>query len=115
MFQKACGIDLSNDNPHSSDAGIHAASYGGLWQCVVYGFGGLCMIGGNLRISPKLPDAWNGLCYSFLWKGQTVSVSITKESVTLEKGGGVEAIDLEVCGEKHTLKKTLTVPIRTAS
>ena len=54
MFRKACGIDLSNDDPHSSDSGIHAASYGGLWQCVVYGFGGLRMINGKLRINPKL-------------------------------------------------------------
>ncbi len=36
MFEKACRIDLSNDDPHSSDAGIHAASLGGLWQCVTY-------------------------------------------------------------------------------
>lgn len=114
MFRKACGIDLSNDDPHSSDAGIHAASYGGLWQCVIYGFGGLRMIGGKLRINPKLPEAWNGLRYSFLWKGQTVSVSITKETVTLKKEDNAEEILLEVCGEKHILKDPLTVPIQAA-
>ena len=58
MFRKACGIDLSNENPHSSDAGIHAASCGGLWQCVVYGFGGVRMLGGKLReiVSGTLSD-----------------------------------------------------------
>ena len=61
MFRKACLIDLDNTNPHSSDAGIHAASYGGLWQCAVQGFGGLRMLGGKLRISPNLPKAWNKL------------------------------------------------------
>ena len=44
LFQKACLIDLDNANPHSSDAGIRAASFGGLWQCVVQGFGGLRMV-----------------------------------------------------------------------
>ena len=73
MFRKACGIDLSNENPHSSDAGIHAASCGGLWQCVVYGFGGVRMLGGKLRISPKLPEAWSALRYTILWQGQKLS------------------------------------------
>ena len=56
LFRRACMIDLDNANPHSSDAGIHAASYGGLWQCVVYGFGGLRMLNGKLRICPALPE-----------------------------------------------------------
>ena len=53
--EKALLIDLDNRNPHSSDAGLHAASYGGLWQCAVYGFGGLRMLGGRLLLRPALP------------------------------------------------------------
>ena len=110
MFRKACGIDLSNDDPHSSDAGIHAASYGGLWQCVVYGFGGLRMVGGKLRVDPKLPKAWNSLRYTLFWQGQKLVITAGKESVTVEKQGD-QAVSLEICGQKITATDCVTVKL----
>lgn len=103
MFRKACGIDLSNDDPHSSDAGIHAASYGGLWQCVVYGFGGLRMIGGKLRINPRLPKAWKSLKYTFLWRGQNLSVEVNQEYVTVRNLTQTASVELEICGENRSV------------
>ena len=103
MFRKACGIDLSNDDPHSSDAGIHAASYGGLWQCAVYGFGGLRMVGGSLRIRPHLPKAWNSLRYTILWQGQELHIQITKESVQVKNITGTKAVKLNICGKEVEL------------
>ena len=100
MFEKACQIDLSNDNPHSSDAGIHAASLGGLWQCVVYGFGGLRMIGGKLRINPHLPEKWNRLTYRFCWRGQRLAVEVTKEHAIVTNETGTAPVELELCGEQ---------------
>ena len=108
MFRKACLIDLDNANPHSSDAGIHAASYGGLWQCVVYGFGGLRMLGGKLRISPALPKAWNALDYVILWKGQRLAVSAKKGSVRIVNETGTGPVTLEIWGKEHTFTKELT-------
>ena len=54
LFQEATKIDLG-ENMKTSDHGIHAASLGGLWQIVVNGFGGVRMVGGNLRIHPQPP------------------------------------------------------------
>jgi hypothetical glycosyl hydrolase len=108
MFRKGCLIDLSNDDPHSSDAGIHAASYGGLWQCVVYGFGGLRMIGGKLRVSPALPEEWNRLRYRFFWKGQWISVEITKAGVTLVNETGAAPVELEIWGETYVFTDRIT-------
>lgn len=99
----------ASDDPHSSDAGIHAASYGGLWQCVIYGFGGLRMVGGTLRVNPKLPKVWKKLSYVFRWKGQTVSVTVTKETLTLKKSDDSEPISLEVLGKSATLKDVLEI------
>ena len=109
MFRKACLIDLDNANPHSSDAGIHAASYGGLWQCAVYGFGGLRMLGGKLRISPTLPKAWNGLRYTILWKGQRLDVRVGKDSVHIVNDTAREPVTLEIWGKEYTFTKELTV------
>lgn len=109
MFEKACLIDLDNANPHSSDAGIHAASYGGLWQCVVYGFGGVRMLGGNLRISPNMPGAWNKLCYTILWKGQRLAVTVTHDSVELVNETGGVPITVEVWNNVYTFADKLKV------
>ena len=103
MFEKACRIDLSNDDPHSSDAGIHAASLGGLWQCVTYGFGGLRMIGGRLRVNPRLPEKWNRLSYCFCWRGQRLRVDATKERVTVTNETGTAPVELELCGRRICL------------
>jgi hypothetical glycosyl hydrolase len=109
MFQKACMIDLDNANPHSSDAGIHAASYGGLWQCVVYGFGGLRMLGGNLRISPALPKAWSKLRYTILWRGQRLAVTVTADGVEIVNETGTAPITVNVWEQVHTFTDRLTV------
>ena len=104
MFQKACLIaSWTTPTPHSSDAGIHAASYGGLWQCVVQGFGGLRMLGGKLRISPNLPKAWKKLSYTLLWKGQKLAVTVTPGMVEIVNQTGNMPITLEVWDENHTI------------
>jgi len=109
MFRKACKIDLGNDDPHSSDAGIHAASCGGLWQCAVYGFGGLRMIGGKLRISPHLPEAWNSLRYRFNWKGQRLTVNVTQDSVEITNETGESPVEVLVWDQSYTFTKQLGV------
>lgn len=109
MFEKAMLIDLDNRNPHSSDAGIHAASYGGLWQCAVYGFGGLRMLGGRLRVSPSLPKAWTKLHYAILWRGQRFAVTVTEDRVELVNETGAGPITLEVWGREYTFTDALTV------
>ncbi len=109
MFRKACLIDLDNANPHSSDAGIHAASYGGLWQCAVYGFGGLRMLGGNLRVSPALPEAWNALRYVIQWKGQRLNVTVTRDAVTIVNETNTAPVTLEIWGGSYTITDRLTV------
>jgi len=112
MFRKACLIDLDNANPHSSDAGIHAASYGGLWQCVVQGFGGLRMLGGKLRISPNLPRAWKKLSYTLLWKGENLAVTVTPGAVEIVNQTGGDSITLEVWDKEYTFEKELIIPKR---
>ena len=111
MFRKACDIDLGNDNPHSSDAGIHAASNGGLWQCVVFGFGGVRMLDGRLRIDPHLPQAWNRLRYTFLWHGQHLAVTVTKDELSIINETGTEEITVEVRGKTHTFDRMLKVTL----
>ena len=111
MFRKASFIDLGNDNPHSSDAGIHAASFGGLWQCAVFGFGGLRMVGGKLRIDPKLPAAWKRLRYTVMWRGQRLNVEVTEKELCIVNETGLAPVELEIRGEIRTFTDRITVSL----
>ncbi|MBO4229991.1 MAG: glycoside hydrolase family 65 protein [Clostridia bacterium] len=83
LFERAAMIDMGTD-PGSSSAGIHSASLGGIWQCVVLGFGGVRRVGEELRIEPNLPDAWNELTFRISWKGQRLLIRENHSSFTVE-------------------------------
>lgn len=83
LFRRAAEIDLG-PHEHSSDAGIHAASLGGIWQCVVMGFAGARMLDGQLHLHPKLPEAWERLSFPLYWKGAKLQLSITKERLEIQ-------------------------------
>ncbi|MCC8065942.1 MAG: glycoside hydrolase family 65 protein [Clostridiales bacterium] len=108
LFRQASMIDLG-PFMGSSNMGIHAASFGGVWQCVVYGFGGVRMLGGKLRINPLLPKQWSRLSYTIIWKGQKLSVSVTKDEIVIENLTGNTPVELEVAGQACTLTGKLTV------
>jgi hypothetical glycosyl hydrolase len=109
LFQEATKIDLG-ENMKTSDHGIHAASLGGLWQIVVNGFGGVRMVGGNLRINPKLPENWSRLTFSFMWKGNKLDIELTKEGMKIEvKNEVLEEIEILVYDKKYVLNQILKI------
>lgn len=94
FFQKSCNIDMG-PFMKSSDGGIHSASIGGIWQSVVFGFGGVRMLEGKLRIRPSLPDAWKKLKFTIMWHGQRLEVTITQNEVRVVNTTGTEIIEFE--------------------
>ncbi len=108
LFRKASMIDLG-PFMGSSNAGVHAASFGGVWQCVVYGFGGVRMLDGHLRINPALPDNWEKLSYTLMWKGQKLDVEVSKDTIRIKNLTGDKVVELEVAGEKRSVIGELKV------
>ena len=102
LFERASRIDLG-PNMKTSDDGIHAASIGGIWQSAVYGFGGVRMLNGKLRIEPKLPKAWKSLEFTICWQGQTLKVNIVKERAIIENLTKSKEIEFTSCGISYKL------------
>jgi len=99
LFAGACTIDLGEEMK-SSDAGIHSASMGGIWQSIVFGFGGLRIIGENLRIAPSLPKEWSNLSFKVIWNQSPLQVTVTATEVTVVNSG----IDTEIIlGDEMTV------------
>lgn len=110
LFQRAAAID-AGPNMRSSDAGIHAASIAGIWQSVVFGFGGVRMLEGELRINPNLPDRWNNLSFYIHWKGQKLFVQIARDMLCLSNQTQTAPVSLSVHGRRYELVDTLELAL----
>lgn len=83
FFEKAMEVDLV-DNPYDSTDGIHAASLGGIWNCVIQGFAGISHDWGKLSIHPHLPKHWNAIAFQLRIQNTAVQVYITRKIVSLK-------------------------------
>ena len=108
LFRSAAAIDVG-PNMKTSDAGIHAASLAGVWQSVVFGFGGVRMLDGRLRMNPSLPESWRGLDFFIHWQGQKLHVSLSHERAELVNLTGTREIELSINGRPCTVKDKLSV------
>jgi len=92
--------------------GLHAANAGGAWQCAVFGFGGVSVREGRLRVEPRLAGPWRSMQFSIGYHGRRIQVEATKRQVRLALDG--PAMELLVAGRPVRLKtgRELTVPLK---
>ncbi|HET9905718.1 MAG TPA: glycoside hydrolase family 65 protein, partial [Anaerolineales bacterium] len=78
-FIRAVRADLRDVRGNAGD-GIHAASAGGTWQSVIFGFGGLRVTQDGWQTNPRLPEHWKRLAFKFFHRGQMHEVDLMNES-----------------------------------
>ncbi|WP_028988158.1 glycoside hydrolase family 65 protein [Thermicanus aegyptius] len=109
FFKKACRIDLS-PNPSSSDAGIHAASLGGIWRAAIQGFAGIRSRGGILHIYPVLPKEWRRIAFPLHWKGNTLRIEITPHRISLRRiKGFTPPVNVVIWGKSYMLDREMVI------
>lgn len=77
-FMRAVLVDLE-DLRHNTDSGIHGASAGGLWQAVVFGFGGVRLTEDGLVSDPRLPRGWQRLRLALQYRGERVKFDVIRD------------------------------------
>ncbi len=111
MYEQVARQDLGSD-PHFSDNGIHIASLGGLWQCVVMGFLGIRLYAGQLRIQPHLPRRWGGIETVLWWQRQKLRISVEQKSLKITRLTGDQPISFLYNNKTYTTeKRELSIPI----
>ena len=80
-FHESLYVDLMNLHGNTVD-GLHIASAGGVWNALVFGFGGMRDHGGRLSFDPRLPVTWPGLRFRIGWHGSRVQVDLAQDRVT---------------------------------
>lgn len=109
FFEQCTEIDL-DDNPYDSTDGIHSASMGGVWNCVIFGFSGISFQDNTLYIAPQLPKHWKSMKFKLCVQGRVIDVEISPEKVWLKTENGEAAnISVQVNDEKISLKEEVTV------
>ncbi len=74
-FMLAARADLRNPRGNAGD-GIHAASAGGVWQALAFGFAGLRLTENGYTLTPRLPAHWRRLSFNFYLHGKQYTVDI---------------------------------------
>jgi trehalose/maltose hydrolase-like predicted phosphorylase len=98
-LKQAAEIDLGN-NMGNAAGGVHAAAIGGLWQAVVFGFGGVHPEKNGLAFNPRPLPHWRRLSFPLQYCRTSLTVTIDGNLliVTVEPGG--EPINIEVPGSR---------------
>ena len=104
-------MDLANAAGNTSD-GVHIASAAGVWQALVFGFGGVREYDGELSITPHLPPRWDSLTYSCAFAGAD---SGSRSRMRRRPTRSTRAIpsSSHIRGERHLL--TIQAPLRLAA
>lgn len=91
FFIRGLYVDLANLHGNAAD-GVHVASAGGVWQSLVYGFGGFRDHDGVFTIDPRLPDEWDGLTYRVTIHGCRMRVTVRRRTVEVVVEEGEHAL-----------------------
>jgi trehalose/maltose hydrolase-like predicted phosphorylase len=90
----SCRIDV-DDLTGTTAGGLHLATMGGVWQALVFGFGGVRPAARGLDIDPRLPEAWDALEIRLLFRSDPVRIRIEHEALIVEAD---EKVPITVCG-----------------
>ncbi|WP_243207242.1 glycoside hydrolase family 65 protein [Mediterraneibacter hominis] len=83
FFKKALFIDL-NDNPYDSADGIHSASMGGIWNCLIFGFAGVRFTGTEVWIRPCLPENWKEISFFLTLCKIEIQFAVSEKRIVME-------------------------------
>ncbi|QCV89458.1 glycoside hydrolase family 65 protein [Acidipropionibacterium jensenii] len=109
-FREGLYCDLSDSHGNSSD-GVHVASTGGIWGCLVNGFGGMRYYKGRLSFDPRLPADWTSIRYHLVLSGKVLEVELQRDEIIFTLTSGRE-LDVTVRGEQiHLGDQPVHVPL----
>ncbi len=110
-FYSALFVDLADLHGNATD-GIHVASTGGVWNALVYGFGGMRDHNGAITFDPRLPAGWQSLRFQVTLRGTRLQVEVSPDRITFTVLEG-EVVDVAVRGQPVSVSaaEPCTVPL----
>jgi len=82
FFNVAMRTDISNLYGNTAE-GIHAASLGGTWQALIFGFAGTRIRKNEISVNPKMPHSWRKIIFSLEWQGSVIKLELTNDIIKI--------------------------------
>lgn len=79
-FRKSAYLDIE-DLQLNTISGLHFANFGGSWQLVYFGYGGISQKDGVLFVEPNLPKEWEEMELTVAFKGTKVRLRMNNQRV----------------------------------
>ncbi|MEH2419784.1 MAG: beta-phosphoglucomutase [Nostoc sp.] len=95
VFMQALMVDLEDNRGNTSD-GIHGATAGGVWQAVIFGFGGIQLTENGPVANPHLPSGWTRLKFKLHWQGKWHDFDLHREQVAQDITRQLEYLQLSL-------------------
>jgi alpha,alpha-trehalose phosphorylase len=110
-FHEGLFLDLADLARNTSD-GVHVASTGGVWNDLVFGFGGMRDHGGVITFDPRLPESWTALTFRVTIRDTRMLVTVRPDSLDFAVEVG-STVTVSVRGKQVTVTKEspVTVPL----
>ena len=103
LFNLALRADISNIYGNTAE-GIHAASLGGTWQAVIFGFAGIEIVKEGLAIEPNLPNTWNHMQFVLSFHGVSLHIKLSHNMVKIRfVSSSRQKLDISVFGRHYKL------------
>ncbi|AFY77338.1 beta-phosphoglucomutase [Pleurocapsa sp. PCC 7327] len=97
LFLQAAMVDLEDVRGNAAD-GIHAASAGGVWQAVVFGFGGFKLTQEGPVATPHLPSHWQRLKFKIHWRSTWYDFDLRAEASEQKAEGKIQGVIFDLDG-----------------
>ncbi len=108
LFNVSLRTDISNLYGNTPE-GIHAASLGGTWQALVFGFAGINIKRNELFICPRMPRSWRKLIFCLNWRGDLLRLELTNSVIKLKAvSPKTKKIKIGIFGKLVSIKTNLT-------
>ncbi|MEH2045825.1 beta-phosphoglucomutase [Nostoc sp.] len=95
QFMRALMVDLEDNRGNTND-GIHGASAGGIWQAVIFGFGGIQITENGPVANPHLPPGWTRLKFKLHWRGKWHDFDLHQGQVAQDITRQLESLQLSL-------------------
>lgn len=102
LFHLCCDSDMGADGEEAPE-GICAANMGGIWQCVVQGFGGVQIQEDELVLEPHLPKEWESLKFRIHYGGIILDINVSHQGLEISNKSAKE-ISLKCYGEQKRVE-----------
>lgn len=104
-FRKSAYLDIE-DRQLNTISGLHFANFGGTWQMVCLGYGGITEKEGTLHLNPHIPCEWNTLEFEIIYRGRILHIHIGMSDIRIEISAGSKLVLLNVEDETFTVGQT---------